>query len=222
MLETLIFSGLSILIGLAFAFAGWTYFRILFPIWGFIVGMSAGIHMMLSLGNGGGFLVTAMGLVIGLIVGVLFALMANFVYKLAVVLFGATIGYALGAGFWTLLGWHTPFLAVITGLICAIGMIGIFVSLNMPKWFMIVLTGLAGAMTAVAGLLVLFGQVPPSMMGMAFASAYVKSSTFWLISWLVVAGLGMMAQYQMAKQEELNSTLVWEELNKEMAAGSAK
>lgn len=222
MLETLIFSALAILIGLAFAFAGWTYFRILFPIWGFIVGMMGGIHFLMSATNQSGFLVTALGLVIGLAVGVLFAVLANFVYKLAVVLFGATVGYALGAGFWTLIGWDTPFLAVITGLICSIAMIGIFVSLNMPKWIMIVFTGLAGAMVAVSGLLVLFGQVPPSQLGMAFANPYVRNSTFWTIAWLVVAGMGMIAQYQTAKVEELNNALVWEDVSKELASGSAK
>ena len=221
MIETLIFSILSIIIGLSFCFAGWTYFRILFPIWGFVIGMAAGVNLMTSLA-GPGFLVTAMGLVIGLFIGTMFALLSTFVYKLAVVLYGATIGYALGAGIWMLFGLNAPFLAFITGMIGAFIMISFFLALNMPKSVMIVTTAMAGAMAATTGFLGLFGQVPPADMGLAFANDVVQSSFFWTFAWLVLTGLGIVAQSQMARQEEMTKVLIWEDISKELQAGSAR
>ena len=220
MIETLIFSILSIIIGLSFCFAGWTYFRILFPIWGFVIGMAAGVNLMTSLA-GPGFLVTAMGLVIGLFIGTMFALLSTFVYKLAVVLYGATIGYALGAGIWMLFGLNAPFLAFITGMIGAFIMISFFLALNMPRSVMIVTTAMAGAMAATTGFLGLFGQVPPADMGLAFANDVVQSSIFWTFAWLVLTGLGIITQSQMSRQEDMAKMLVWEDVIKELQAGKS-
>lgn len=219
-METLLFSVLSIFIGLAFCFAGWTYFRVLFPIWGFLVGLTMGAQLMNSASGANGFLVTAAGLVVGLFLGVVFALMSNFVYKLAVVIFGGTIGYVLGAGIWSLFGLDAPFLAFVTGMIVSFVMIGFFISAKMPKWIMIVITGLAGSMAVVAGVLALFGQIPPSQLGLALVNPYVQNSVFWFIVWMVIAGLGMIAQQQMAQQEELTEALVWDDMAKQMEAAS--
>lgn len=219
MIETLIFSLLSIIVGLCFCFAGWSYFRLLFPIWGFVIGLMGGVQFMIALTGSAGFLVTAMGLVIGLIIGTVFALLSTFVYKLAVILFGASVGYALGAGIWTLLGLNTPFLAVITGLLGGFFMIGLFVSAQMPKRIMIILTGLAGSMAVITGILALFGQVPPSDLGLSLINPYVQNSFFWFIIWAVLGGLGIFAQHQAAREEELVKVLIWDDISKELAAG---
>ena len=87
---------LLLVVGAAFCFVGYRFFRILIAIWGFFAGFNLGTAAMTALFNNA-FLGTTTGIVLGLVIGVVFALLAYFFYYFAVVLLGATAGYDLAA-----------------------------------------------------------------------------------------------------------------------------
>lgn len=212
MLEALLFGVLSILVGLGFTFAGYSLFRVLFPIWGFLVGLWLGVSGSVAIFGSNGFIVTALGLLVGFVIGLIFAALANFVFRFAVVLFGASIGYMLGAGFWLIFGMQGNFITVLTGIIMAVVVAGLFISMKMPKWVLIITTALAGAMAVIGGVLVIFGVVPTAVASLGAFRMVVDNSFMLSLTWLVLAGIGMAAQYQASKQEELMQQLMLEDI----------
>lgn len=202
MLEVILFSALAIVVGLAFCFMGYQLFRFLLPIWAFLIGLWLG-GVVLAGAIGGGFFATSLGLVVGFVVGILFAALAYFVYSLAVLLFGATVGFAIGQGLILLLGFNQGLLSWTAGIAVAVIFVLAFAVLKFPKVIIMVLTGFAGAMAAISGLFILFGSEPASQLGMIAAKAQVQSSVFWLIVWVVLSLLGIFFQYALTKEKEV-------------------
>ena len=169
---------------------------------------------------GTGFLTTSLGIVFGVIVGLVFAAIAYYVYAFAIVLFGATLGYALGAGFMLLLGFDPGFLTSIVGLVSAILLGLAFVYMQFPRVLLMVLTAFAGASAMIAGILALFGQIPPSQLGLAFVDVYIQQSWFWWLVWLVIGLFGAIVQYQMVEVAE--STMIPAEYSYEAVTKEAE
>ena len=211
MIETLLFVLLLVILGLALCFMGYSLFRVLLPIWGFIAGLIFGVQALDSL-VGGGFLSVSLGLVIGFFIGLLLAAIAYWVYAFAIVLFGAALGYVLGAGLMLLIGLDYGFITVLVGLFSAVLMAMLFVKGRMPKFLVMLLTAMGGSMVMITGLFVLVGKVPTAGLSVFLTRYMVYGSWFWLIVWAIVAGLGMAFQYAMVSQaEQLNEAFLVEE-----------
>jgi len=196
LLQILLFAILAIVIGLALVFFGYAAFRVLFPIWGFLIGLWLGADLIVS-STGGGFLATSLGIMLGVVLGLVFAAIAYYVYAFAVVLFGITLGYALGSGLMLALGFGSGFLTFLVGAFGAIALGAAFVNMKMPKVYLMVITAFAGGSALIAGVLALFGQIPPSRLGLGMIDNYIGNSVFWLIVWMVIGFMGAAVQYQM-------------------------
>jgi hypothetical protein len=202
---------LLVILGLALCFMGYSLFRVLLPIWGFIAGLIFGVQALDSL-VGGGFLSVSLGLVIGFFIGLLLAAIAYWVYAFAIVLFGAALGYVLGAGLMLLIGLDYGFITVVVGLFSSVLMAMLFVKGRMPKFLVMLLTAMGGSMVMITGLFVLVGKVPTAGLSVFLTRYMVYGSWFWLIVWAIVAGLGMAFQYAMVSQaEQLNEVFLTEE-----------
>ena len=198
---------LVLLIGAAFCFAGYRFFRILIAIWGFFAGFNLGTAAMTALFNNA-FLGTTTGIVLGLVIGVVFALLAYFFYYFAVVLLGATAGYDLGSGIIGAIGLNNPgFIAVIVGVALAVVFALVILLFNLPKLLIMVFTALGGAVAMLAGLLILLGQVKVVYLQYGDAVALVRASWFWSIVAIVLAVVGFLAQWRTMQEY----TLVWTE-----------
>lgn len=191
--EVLIFVVLSVIIGLMFAFFGYPFFRVLLPIWAFLVGLSFGFNGINGL-MGAGFISASLSLVVGIVLGGIFAFVAWYVYTLAVYIFGITVGYSLGYGLMAAIG-AGSFLSVLVGLGIAVLFLVIFAFAQMQKLFIVLLTAAAGAMGVITGLLVLFGQVPTVAASLQLTTLIVSNSFFWIIVWAVLAVIGIGFQY---------------------------
>src|SRR5262249_33723619 len=142
--QTVLVSLIAILLGLALSLGGYRFFIILLPIWGFFAGFSATGTTIRGLW-GTGFFNTILSWVIGLLVGLLFAALAYLFHYAAIIIRGATVGYQLGIGFMTWIGFKLGFISVLVGLILAvIFAFGVWY-LKVPKLLIIILTSLAGA-----------------------------------------------------------------------------
>jgi len=198
---------LVLLVGAAFCFAGYRFFRILIAIWGFFAGFNLGTAAMTALFNNA-FLGTTTGIVLGLVIGVVFALLAYFFYYFAVVLLGATAGYDLGSGIIGAIGLNNPgFVAVIVGVVLAVVFALVILLFNLPKLLIMVFTALGGAVAMLAGLLILVGQVKVAYLQYGDAVALVRASWFWSIVAIVLAVVGFLAQWRSMQEY----TLVWSE-----------
>ncbi len=119
--QDFLIGALVMLVGAAFCFVGYRFFRILIAIWGFFAGFNLGAAAMTALFSNSPFLQTTTGIVLGLVIGVVFAALAYFFYYFAVVLLGASAGYALGSGLMEAIGLNNPgFIAVIVGVVLAV------------------------------------------------------------------------------------------------------
>ena len=155
---------LILLVGAAFCFVGYRFFQILIAIWGLFAGFNLGAASMTAL-FGQTFLGATTGLVLALVVGLLFAILAYFFYYVAVVLLGASVGYLLGSGLMAAFGLNNPgFLSVTVGIVLAVGFALLIVLFNLPKLFIMLYTAFGGAVAMLAGLLVLFGQVQVALL----------------------------------------------------------
>jgi len=198
---------LILLIGAAFCFAGYRFFRILIAIWGFFAGFNLGASAMVAL-FGQTFLGTATGWVLGIVVGLVIAVMAYFLYYVAIVLLGASVGYAIGSGLMGAIGLNNPgFLSVIVGAALAVILAIVILVLNLPKLLIMVFTAIGGAATIVTGFLLLFGQVHTVALQYGFAVVAIRASWIWSLVVIVLAVVGFLAQWRTMQAY----TLEWSE-----------
>jgi Domain of unknown function (DUF4203) len=205
--QDFLIGALVLIVGALFCFAGYRFFRILITIWGFFAGFNLGTAAMTAL-FGNPFLQTTTGIVLGIVIGLVFAALAYFFYYFAVVLLGATAGYDLGSGFIGAIGLNNPgFIAVIVGVALAVVFALVILLFNLPKLLIMVFTALGGAVAMLAGLLILLGQVKTAYLQYGDAVALVRASWFWTLVAIVIAVVGFLAQWR-TNQEY---TMVWSE-----------
>lgn len=194
---------LVLLLGAAFCFAGYRFFRILIAIWGFFAGFNLGAAAMVAL-FGGGFLGTVSGWVLGFVVGLVFAALAYFFYYFAIVLLGASVGYSLGSGFMEAIGLNNPgFLSVVAGVIVAVALVILILALNLPKLLIMLFTALGGAGTIIAGILLMFGQIHVAGLQYGIIEAAIKASWIWSIVWFILAVVGFASQWRTTQEYTL-------------------
>jgi len=201
-ITTLFVALLALIIGAAFCFAGYRFARILFPIWGFFAGFQWGAAATTQI-FGDGFLATTTGWIIGLVVGLIIAVLAYALYQLAVLILGASVGYVLGAGLLTAIGISGPLLLFSAGIIGAILLGGAVLLFRLPKVFLILLTALGGAGTIVYGILLLFGQVGLNGLEYGVVAAIIRHSWLWFLIYLGVAVAGVIAQVRLNQAYEI-------------------
>ena len=184
---------IAVLVGAAFCFAGFRFFLLLLPIWGFVVGFSVGADATTAIFGDGTF-ATVTGWVIGFVIALLFAVFSYLWYWLAVALLGGSVGYIIGTSAWGLIGNEQGLIAFGIGLVCAVALAIAVLALNVPKLLVIVLSGLGGAATILTGWFVLVGTIPTDNIHWTTVGQAITDSWFYLIVWGVLAAAGILAQ----------------------------
>lgn len=205
-METFLIGLLTFLVGAAFCLAGYRLFLILLPIWGFFVGFSIGASAMVAL-FGGGFLATVSSWLVGIVIGLVFAVLSYLFYYFAVIVLGASVGYLIGTGFMTLIGVQPGFVSFIVGVAVAAVLATLVMLLNAPKLLLIVLSALGGAATVVAGFLLMLGLIPLEAVRYGIVGAMIQGSWFWLLVWIVVACVGVVVQWESTQQYTVDPEL---------------
>ncbi len=145
-LELLCATVIALLFGALVAFGGYRLFLVLLPIWGFIFGFVLGGQTIQAL-LGTSLFADATALVVGFVVGIVFAILSYLFYLAAVAIIAFSLGYGVLVGLWTMIIPNPRFefivwlVAVIVGIIVAVATL----RFNVQKYVIIVGTALAGA-----------------------------------------------------------------------------
>jgi hypothetical protein len=188
---------LLILFGLASTFFGLQVFFATLPILGFIFGFFIGAGAVEAIW-GDSFLSTATGWIVGLVLGIVFALV-SWVWWYAGALLGAGAwGAVLGTGILHLFD-KTPsdWLLFIFAAIGFVALVLLALVLNLPIYMVIVSTAWAGASILIVGVLLMFNRVNYQGLGDGTAAGIINESWWWGLVALVVAVLGMFFQLMM-------------------------
>jgi hypothetical protein len=179
----------------AFCFAGYRFFLVMLPIWGFFGGFWIGAYTV-SLILGGGFLATTTGLVVGFVVGIIGAVLSYLFYLVGVAIIAASFGGALGSGVMGALGFDPGLIMAIVTIVSGLIAAGLTLLLNLQKYVIIILTAVAGAVLIVLAGMLVFGQVSIADLqtGGNFIQPIFQGSWFWGVVWLVLAIAGAILQ----------------------------
>lgn len=184
------------LIGAALLFNGYRWFRILLPIWAFLVGYGI-IAGLMSAAFGHGFFSTALTIVPGIVVGLLFAVLSYAWYTIAVLFWSGTVGYVVFAGLLSALGITNWFLVWIVGLVGALIFVGIATRAELRRYLPIFLTAVAGATLILSAWLMLWGRPLEELnWGSIYGPLSGDANGSWLaiMLWLLLMFIGLATQ----------------------------
>lgn len=201
--ETLIVAVFLLIIGVAFCFGGYKWFMILLPVLGFLVGFIIGAAAVSGV-YGESILSLIVIAVAGLITGLLLAVLVYMFFNLAIILLGASLGFTLGAGIASYLGFETGFIPVMAGLIVAVIVGFLAFRMNLPKYVIIALTALIGSEALLSGALLLVGFISLDELDQGLLGSILSHSTVWSVIWLALAVVGAAVQLHRAKLYELD------------------
>ena len=179
------------LFGLALAFAGYKLFRVLLPIWGFFFGLWLGAQSIQVLFNEG-FLTTITSWVVGLLVGILFAVLAFPFYLFGVAIIASSLGYFVTVGLLLWVGMSWGWLMWLIGIVVAIAFAAVTLILNLQKWVIIIASSVLGAGLVVGVITALFR--PVSLLLENPVRVMLDTSPLLLILFLVMVILGIIVQ----------------------------
>jgi len=198
---------IGILFGLVLAFAGYRFFLILLPIWGFFFGLAFGAQTVQAL-FGQAFLATVTSWVVGFIVALVFAVLSYLFYFIAVALIAGALGYAVTVGLVTALGvpmgWLLWIIGVAVGIVVAI----VVLRFNLQKWAIIIATSVLGAGVIVGTMVLLFNPAAQALENPVRVA--LATSPLLVIVFLAVAVLGVIAQVRVNRNYTIETYNRWE------------
>lgn len=205
--ETLVVGIVALLIGAALTFAGYRYFLLLLPIFGFVAGFYVGSAAVTAL-FGDGFLSTVTGWVVGLVGGVSFAVLSYLFFYLDVIILSAVVGASIGSGLMVAIGFNDGFLTFIVAAIGAIALAVAAIALAVPKYLVILVTSIAGATSLVGGVLLIFGTIKLADLQegaiVAIVRQAIAGSLMWSIVALALIVVGVLAQTRVSQMYVLD------------------
>lgn len=186
---------LALLSGLAFCFWGYRVFMVMLPVWGFLGGFWLGADFF-SLIFGDGFLATTTGWVVGLIVGLIGAILSYAFYAMGILFVAAVLGAGLGSGIMQAFGIGSNVLILSVAIIAAVVAAFLAWRYNLQRYVIIGLTAVLGADLITLAPLLLLGRVPLEEVR-AEGSALIPvlgEGYLWIAIFLVLAVAGFIFQ----------------------------
>lgn len=180
----LVISGaaIAILIGILFCFFGYRLFKIVLGIAGFIWGALLVASVVFGLTHS-----TLAAVLAGLAGGIVFALLAVFLYYVGVFILGTYLGAAVGIFVLAIFGVMTP-----VWVILILAILGGVLAVIFQRFMIVLSTAFVGAWAVVFGI---FYLIPKTKGG---AYTYIA-----LAAWIVLGVIGMLVQYRVTARKKL-------------------
>lgn len=199
---------LAVGIGLLFCLAGNVAMRVMFPFIGFFSGFSAGAGLVAQ-GSGDGFLSTAMGWIIGLCIGLLFALLAYFFYEAAIIIAFAGFGFAIASALLSVLNMDWNWLVIIAGTCLGIVFAIAAFFVQLPVLLLILATSFWGAAVAIYGLMLVFNAASLGDFSTGRAWIEIKNNIGLYLLWLFFGIAGGLSQTKLLVKEAAFTRAYW-------------
>jgi hypothetical protein len=192
-MNDILIGSLIVLIGALFCFRGYLAMRFVIPIWGGFTGFMVGAGLVASFTDEG-FLGSILSWVVGLGVGLLFALLAYFFYEIAVLLAMGSIGFTVTATVMTGLGITWDWLVILAGV--AVGAVLAFIAIlgDMPMVILTILTASAGAGAMIGGLLLILGKLDLGDLENPEVTSTLTLESWWYWAYLALFIMGIIFQ----------------------------
>lgn len=191
---------LLFLAGLAIILYGYRLFMRFLPIWGFFTGFWLGARIASQL-LGQGFLGTTTGWVAGVVLGAVFAAISLKLHKIGMALNAASIGYGIGIGLASVLGFDSRLIISVIGLVMA-GLVVVFaVKNNLRVLALIVITTTVGVRAFLASLMLFFKTISLSDLQNGVFMLMADNSWYWSLLGLVAAIIGIVFQVRANRSE---------------------
>jgi hypothetical protein len=191
-----------IIFGVAIAFIGLQTFFVMLPLIGLVTGFYVGAQFV-SVVFGDGFLSTVTGWIVGVVVGIVFALLAWYWWYAGVLVSSGLIGALLMTGIGHAVGARS---SVTLFILAAIGMVAFIIltmMLNLPIYWVIVNTAIGGASIAISGVMLMFNQITREELADGAAVAAINESWFWVLALAVLAAVGIGRQLSLVERVRL-------------------
>jgi hypothetical protein len=191
-----------IVFGVAIAFIGLQTFFVMLPLIGLVTGFYVGAQFV-SVVFGDGFLSTVTGWIVGVVVGIVFALLAWYWWYAGVLVSSGLIGALLMTGIGHAVGARS---GVTLFILAAIGMVAFIIltmMLNLPIYWVIVNTAIGGASIAISGVMLMFNQITREELADGAAVAAINESWFWVLALAVLAAVGIGRQLSLVERVRL-------------------
>ena len=185
-IEGIILGLLALAVGLAWAFYGLKVFTILLPVWAFFFGLLTGAQWAQDL-FGEGLFSTVLSWGIGLVFGIVLAVISYLWYYAAVTIAGGALGYMLGVGFMDWLGIDAQILGLIVGLVVGAVFAAATFLLGVPIWLIIWFSAISGSAAAVNGILIFLGRIKVDDLSSGVVNGLLTDSFIGVALWIVLA-----------------------------------
>ena len=185
-IEGIILGLLALAVGLAWAFYGLKVFTILLPVWAFFFGLLTGAQWAQDL-FGEGLFSTVLSWGIGLVFGIVLAVISYLWYYAAVTIAGGALGYMLGVGFMDWLGIDAQVLGLIVGLVVGAVFAAATFLLGVPIWLIIWFSAISGSAAAVNGVLIFLGRIKVDDLSSGVVNGLLTDSFIGVALWVVLA-----------------------------------
>ncbi|NJD60194.1 MAG: hypothetical protein C3F13_00270 [Anaerolineales bacterium] len=199
---------IGMVLGVLITFAGYRLFLVLLPLWGFFFGLSLGANTVQWVFNGGGLFVDVTSLVVGFVVGAIFAVLSYLFYVVAVAIIAGSLGYFVAVYGLMGLGMNANFLLWLIGIIAGVVLIFLTLRFSLAKWVIIITTSLLGAAVS-------FGTIIQTLNPAANllenpVKLYLSQSWFLLVLFALMAAAGIVVQYVHNKSWTVEEYNRWE------------
>lgn len=188
------FGILLVLTGLGLTFTGLRVYLLMLPVFGFVSGFFLGASVTASW-LGESLLASIGGWIAGLSLGLIFAILSYAWWYVGAILatsaVGAMIGMALMAVMNVTIEWVIWLVAFAIGAFFAY----MAIAVNLPVYVVLINTAIGGATMAVAGTLLLLGEVETNQMRWGAARRAIDGSWIWWVAVALLAAGGIASQW---------------------------
>lgn len=192
-MEDVVVGILALVIGGLFCFRGYLAMRLIIPVWGAFAGFTLGAGLVAYFTDEG-FLSTLVGWLVGIAVGVVFAMIAYLYYAISVLIAMASIGFTLGASAMVALDVRWSWVVILVGVLLGALLAFLAIVADLPTALLVVLSAIAGAIAMTAGVMLIVGALETDDFTAVAATERIKDDWWWYVVMIALAVAGLLSQ----------------------------
>lgn len=184
---------IALLAGLMLCFRGYWTLRLVLSIWGALIGFGLGSALATWI-NDDSYLATALGWSIGIVLALVFAVLAYLYYAVGVILSLGSMGFALGAAVMGALGVQWDWVIIVVGVVVGVAVAFLAIAADVPMVLLVVLSSFGGATVMIAGIMLLTDVLDTADFESSAVTDNIDGHWFWTLGFVALAVAGILSQ----------------------------